>query len=191
MIRTQESIYKFILDGKQVVMLEGTILKIKTNEKKHNLEVIEGRISVITQNKSLKLLTINDKTADGDKLLVSRFLGDLKILNLGDFILKEYGVEPAMSKPDLIRSEFINKSDFISFTRHYFQDTKLYNRFLAAQAPLWKSEFLRQNNSQTKVLQRSIASEKEKTKREASIRAHEAAQLKKLRETFFYRTFSR
>lgn len=191
LIRTEDNFYKFKLDGRQIVMLEDAILKISVDEKKYNFEVIEGRISIISPNKIQKSLTINNKAVVGEILLVSRFLEDLKILDLGAFILNEYHVKPAGSSSDLVSSEFINKKDFISFTRHYFQSTNQYNRFLAAEAHRWKSEFLRQNNSQTKILQRSIASEKEKAKIEASIRAQEAAQSKKLRETFFYRTFRR
>lgn len=191
LVHTNNSSFEFIHDGQQVKILKEAIVKISFDEKTNNFEVINGRISLSEQKKTQKVLLINSEPVRGGNLLVRRFTNNLAILDLNDFILSEYQTGPGTLPPAHIKADFINKKDFITFTKSYFLSIGEYKQFLALQAKNWKSEFEKQNSSQTKVLLRAIASEKKNAEVEAEKKRVAAEQLKKVREIFFYRTFER
>lgn len=191
LIHTNNSFFEFVHDGQQIRMLKEAILKISFDEKTNNFEVINGRISLNEKNRTQKTLLVNGLPLRTGKILMDRSINSLSILNLSDFILSEYQFANNSMQPTLLRANFINKNDFIMFTKSYFLSIGEYKKFLAVQAKNWKSEFAKQNNSQTKVLLRTIASEKKKTEIEAEKNRVAAKQLKKVREMFFYRTFER
>jgi|GEM_PF-5487053 len=212
MIRTEDRAFRFILGGRQIGMLKDTLLNITFVANKNNIEIREGRISLGPEYKNSKTLTVNNKFVDSNRLLMSRFVNKLTSLNLKSYILNTYNLQTRAKKSDVnlpsrlssefsselsselsseFSSEFITKKDFITYTKYYFKSRSQHNRFIANEAPKWKQEFTKQNDTQTKVLRRSIASETEKSKKEVERSVLELAEQKKVRVQFFNRTFTR
>jgi len=63
--------------------------------------------------------------------------------------------------------------------------------YLKEHEASWKAEFALQNEIQTKVIARAIASEEAEQKKSIEREKKEKEQIKKVRELFFYRTFYR
>lgn len=191
LIHTNDTLFQFMHDGQQVKMMKDSILKISFNGKENNFEVISGRISLVEYKKNKKPFLVNNKTVRTGGILINRSGNNIKIMNLNDFVLSEYQISSNVSELSLVKADFVNKGDFVALTRHYFQSVGEFKKFLALQAPNWKSEFERQNSSQTKVLLRAIASASQNAKIEAEKNTSQQNEIKKAKETFFYRTFER
>lgn len=191
LVRAEERDFQFKQRGQSVKILKETIVKMEFDENQNNFDILEGRISLVEQEKIPGELKINAQPVRSGKLYASRFTQDLKVLDFNDFVLSVYQINPPKTLPQLIRGDFINKKDFIEYTKYFFRSTAQYKGFLASIEEDWKREFKRQTNSQTKVLMRSIASEQEQAILESARKAREAKELKKVRDTFFYRTFER
>lgn len=191
LVRSEDRDFQFNQRGQTVKILKETIVKMSFDENQNNFEILEGRITLLEQQKIAGELKINSKPVRSGKLYAARFSKDLKVLDFNDFVLSEYLIDPPKTLPQLIKGDFINKKDFIEYTKYFFRSTAQYKGFLASIEGDWKREFDRQTNSQTKVLMRSIASEQQQAAFEAARKASEAKELKKVRDTFFYRTFER
>lgn len=193
LVHTADQNYQFIYDGLKVTVLKDAILRIVFDDGKSNFEVLDGRIMIKKSEKNLKSMAINGQAFKSGWQMVNRSLaGGLSVLDLNTFMLSNYsssGTNPVQFT--LVKSGFVDKNDFVGFTKFYFQDLKAYKSFLTGQSGHWKEEFDKQNSSQTKVLFRTIASEKEKAKAEARQNSHRTDETKKVREIFFYRTFER
>jgi hypothetical protein len=192
LVRSEDRDFKFTHHGQAVKLLKDSVVKITFDENQNNFELLDGRITLDEKNKSVSKLLINSKAVRSGQLYASRFGKNLKILDFKDFLFSEFltGAQQ-LGPPQQIKSDFINKQDFIEFTKHYFSSTSQYKSFLVSVEENWKLEFKKQNNSQTKVLMRSIASEQAQEKRETVDKARNAKELKNVRDTFFYRTFHR
>lgn len=195
LFRTEDSSFRFQYDNQQVVLMKDGIIKIYFDENHNNFDLIEGRMNLQMLTKAVKSSSVNNISMDAGQFLISRFSNRLSILNLSHFILKEYSISTDGVKPSLVRSEFMNKKDFVEFTRYYFTNLQQYKKFLAGQSLKWKHEFELQSINQTKVLERSIALETLEVATESKIEREkkelEAAQTKKIKDEFFYRTFKR
>lgn len=195
LFRTEDSFFRFQHDEQQVVLMKDGIIKIYFDENHNNFDLIEGRMSLQVKAKEAKPSSVNNISLDAGQFLISKFSNRLSILNLSHFILKEYSIGTDGVKPSLVRSEFMNKKDFVEFTRYYFTNLQQYKKFLAGQSLKWKHEFELQSINQTKVLERSIALETLEVATESKIEREkkelEAAQTKKIKDEFFYRTFKR
>lgn len=195
LFRTEDSFFRFQHDEQQVVLMKDGIIKVYFDEKHNNFDLIEGRMSLQVKAKAAKSSSVHNISLDAGQFLISKFSNRLSILNLSHFILKEYSIGTDGVKPSLVRSEFMNKKDFVEFTRYYFTNLQQYKKFLAVQSLKWKHEFELQSTNQTKVLERSIALETLKVATESKIEREkkelEAAQTKKIKDEFFYRTFKR
>lgn len=191
LVRAEEKDFQFNQRGQTVKILKETIVKMSFDANENNFEILEGRITLIEQEKTTEELKVNSKPVRSGKLFASRFSKSLKVLDFNDFVLSEYVIDPPKTLPQLLKGDFINKKDFIEFTKYFYRSTAQYKGFLASIESDWKREFERQTNSQTKVLMRSIASEQEQAALESARKAREAKEAKKVRETFFYRTFER
>lgn len=191
LVRAEERDYEFKHRGQLVKILKETIIKMDFDENQNNFEILDGRITLIEQDKNAIELKINSKSVRSGKLFASRNSKNLKVLDFNDFVISEYVIDSPKSLPQVVKADFINKKDFIEFTKYFYRSTALYKGFLASIEDDWKREFDRQTNSQTKVLMRSIASEQEQAALEAARKNREAQETKKVRETFFYRTFER
>lgn len=191
LIHTDEKFFEFMYDGQKVKLLKEGILKISFDETKSHFELIDGRIDVKKVDKKQRALFINGNQVKTSWLMASRVLRTLSVLDMKTFNLSVY--EPAANQSAFVqvRSDIIDKNDFVSFTKYYFQNLADYKSFLLGQGKNWKREFAKQNNSQTKVLMRTIASEREKARIEAHKNSAQTDEAKKVRELFFYRTFER
>lgn len=190
LIRTAETEFRFQLNGLQVKVLPQSIVKVNSSDKAESFEVLEGRLHITDSEAWKSVLVLNQIPQPKAAVLVSRFSDQLKILRLHDFNLSEYRIQ-AKSEPKVLKSGFANKKDFIHFSKYYFQRAAEYKKFLFQSAQMWKHEFARQNEAQTKVLRRGIASVEEEKRRQGELAEKNVQQLKKVRDEFFYRTFHR
>ena len=199
LIRTEDEVFRFIHDNQSVTLFSEGIVKINFDEKNNNFELIEGRLSLIRpknlEKKVVKQLSVNKIDLEGEMFFIAKFSNRLTVLNLRDFILKEYRIEAEGNQLALERSDFMNKKDFIDYTRNYFTNIQHYKKFLTIESSRWMREFKKQSENQTKVLQRSIALESLQqstaAKSELEKNTLEANRLKKLKDEFFNRTFKR
>ena len=191
LIHTAEGDFQFDYDGQRVTLLKEGILKITFDEQRSHFELLDGRIVIKKANKSLKALSINGQTMKTGWLMVSRSGNALSILDMKSFVMTRAESDGTKSIFKTTGSDFVDKNEFVGFTKFFFHDLREYKSFLIIQAPNWKREFEAQNNSQTKVLMRTIASEQKKARVEAEKNSLNANQTKKVRELFFYRTFER
>ena len=188
LLRTEDSYFEFSQRNLKIKMNPETILKLEFDDSNDRIEILEGRL-ILDSNKSGGNVFIHAQPFQNGLYMVSRTASRLQALHLDNFNFEIYDLKKEAT--EIIRSDFIDKVELISFTKNYFSDFEKYRRFLGSIESKWKLEFEKNNNSQTKVLLRSIASEQEKAKREAEQKRKDSKSLKKVRDDFFYRTFYR
>ena len=191
LVHTDEKFFEFMFDGQKVKLLKEGILKISFDLTQSHFELIDGRIDVKKIERIQRALFINGNKVKTGWIMASRVLRTLSVLDLQTFNFSVYEAAANQSVFTQVRSDIIDKTDFVSFTKYYFHNLRDYKSFLAGQAGNWKREFAKENNSQTKVLTRTIASEREKARIEARKNSAQTIEAKKVRELFFYRTFER
>ncbi len=191
LVHTDEKFFEFMFDGQKVKLLKEGILKISFDQTQNHFELIDGRIDVKKIERNQRALFINGNKVKTGWIMASRVLRTLSVLDMKTFNFSVYEATAKQSVFTQVRSDIIDKTDFVSFTKYYFQNLRDYKSFLAGQASNWKREFAKENNSQTKVLMRTIASERKKAQIEAQKNSVQTDETKKVRELFFYRTFER
>lgn len=192
LIRNEGVNFQFKIQSSKFSLVGGSILKIEKDSRHEiNLDLIDGFISFVVAEVDQSKMKIQGSALSKGRWMVARSPQKLELLNLTDYQLRTFRKSTSKSDLELVKSEFINKLDFLNFAKNFFYKTQDYKNFVRSEAPLWKSEFDRQNEIQSKVLMRTIASEKEQAKLEAERKAQEEAQAKKLKSEFFYRTFNR
>ncbi len=112
-------------------------------------------------------------------------------LDLKTFILSTYKVSEVRSNTVLLKTEFLEKMQLLKYASGFFERRKSYVQFLKSIEGLWKAEFVSQTKTQTKVLERAVASLGESLQLEGIEKQRQDDELKKVREQFFYRTFYR
>ena len=190
MVRADQSSFRFLHKGIEVQLNRESILKITGNAEHLNFEIISGLAILTEKVKSSLTYSLGNVAVDSEKILASRHEEKLQILSLNNFSFAEYKIG-SENFPVRISAEFINKKDLVSFSRLFFNDGKEYRGFLTSVEPHWKSEFKRQNISQTKALLRSIASQQQQEQELLLKKQKQEKELKKVRDEFFYRTFYR
>jgi hypothetical protein len=193
LVRTEEAAADFVQSGYKVHMLKQTIIKMTFEDKKLDIDLLEGQLKINSSKKPIEQLSLREQEFSGARILYAkRFDSDLSVLRLDDFKISEFeattGNEDNTKK---IRSNFATKNDLIEFTRTFFSTVPEYKKFLGSIQGSWKKAFERENSNQTKVLMRSVASINEAAAAETARKAVESKKLKKVRDEFFYRTFER
>lgn len=191
LVRNEGKNFQFKVQNSKLSLVGGSILKIEKNSNEVNLDLVDGYVSLVVPSSDILSVKIEGSALTEGRWMAARSPQRLDVLSLSDYQLKTYRRSGSAPKLELVKSEFINKKDFVTFVKNFFQNAQDYKSFVLSEAPRWKSEFNRQNDNQSKVLLRTIASEKEQAKRDAERKAQEEANAKKLKSEFFYRTFNR
>lgn len=189
LIRTSDEGYRARHRGIAMSIPSQSIVRVSWNENSYDIIVLDGRLQVDiqekAQEKSSSTVRVNGFLLSDSRYMLRRHLDQFDVLSLKSFVLDSYKVlEGGLSESSPLKTRFVNKKDFVDFSRHYFDEGLEYRKFLTFYSPKWKAEFTKQNSIQTKVLTRSIASTPEDLDRESE-------ESKKVREQFFYRTFHR
>lgn len=194
MVRTDETAIRFNM-GKLVVRVQKqSIVKLSWDERENRFEIFEGRFSLNLNEphrKIQKIVRLHSIVLAEPRILVSRKFEKLDVLNLSNFFLSHYKVNGPHSEIELGSSDIASKAELVSMSRYYFEHMSDFKAFLSSSADTWKLSFDQETARQTKVLQRSIASVEEHQRAAAAEKARKDAQLKKVRDEFFYRTFER
>lgn len=169
-----------------------TIIKITKDEAQLNIEVLTGRMSVKEAGSPKLAVSVNSVMLEMTHALVRRDHDELDILNLNKFTKVRYSINIQNNNvPVRVTSYFLSKSEFVDFTRHYFTEVKKFKSFLTSIEPEWIAEFKNQNESQTKAIMRSVASEEKAAEDRVRQEQERERQLKKAKDEFFFRTFNR
>lgn len=177
-----------------ITLTPKSILKITEEKqtKQLNLELLTGRMSVKEVQAPQMEVSLNSIMLEVPHVMVKREQENLDILSLSKFTKVRYAVNFHNGEvPVRVRSYFLSKIQFVDFTRHYFADVKSFGSFLSSIQPFWVAEFKRQNESQTKALMRSVASEEKAVEDRIRQEQEQEQKLKKIRDEFFFRTFNR
>jgi hypothetical protein len=183
--------FEFKQDHLSITLTPKSILKITKEDKLINLELLTGRMSVSEKERSQETFSVNSVLTDGPAFMVKREKDELDILSLTKFVKTHYLISAQENVPVRVRSNFLSKSEFVDFTRHYFTSLKDLKGFLASVEANWSAEFQKQNESQTKALMRSVASEEKAAEERIRSEKEKAQALKKAKEELFFRTFQR
>jgi hypothetical protein len=171
-----------------------SIIKLtKDNDTKQlNMELLAGRMSVKEVEPSEVAVSVNSVLLEVPYVMVKREHDELDILNLTKFTKVRYSINIQDNNvPVRVRSYFLSKSELVDFTRHYFSEVKNFKNFLTSIQPSWLAEFKAQNESQTKALMRSVASEEKAAEDRVRQEQERERQIKKVKDEFFFRTFNR
>lgn len=164
--------------------------------------VIQGALRLLPKGKKNHTnIEVNGVRVSSPFLIVRRDQETLQIFDTQKFVLSEYHLRLSSSDedqvvessetPELKKTEFLTKVQLVQFVASYFKDKKNVLSYLKSHEASWKAEFALQNEIQTKVIARAIASEEAELKRSLEREKREKEQIKKVRELFFYRTFYR
>ena len=152
LVRTEGQALQFAQHGLQIKILPQSIVELR---KAGKIELFEGRLQL--SSSAIKAVSVNGLNYNAKSVMLGRSAQKMTAISFDDFILREY--EMNGSTPKLLAAKFAVKKDFIDFTRFYFTSGAEYRTFLRSAGRAWKAEFVRQNEAQTKVLKRSVASE--------------------------------
>lgn len=172
-------------------LTNSTILRWNKFGIEMNLEVMQGDAYIKVDAKHSAII-LNGILINSNEVFVTRFGNELKILDMKTYFLTQYQL-PQIGKGKLVmvQSEFLSKVDLVNHISKYFKFKPELVVYLKSIQNSWKKEFVIQNENQTKVLRRSIASIEEDERQKALKKQNQIKELKKVRETFFNRTFYR
>ena len=193
LIRADEKNFKFVEANLEIQLTKKSIVKISQEANKHiNFELLAGRIEIQEKKPSDQTSSINSVLIDGPHIMASRDHDMVSVFNLSNFTLAEYSIQFQNDNfPERVSSNFLSKSELVEFTKYYFSQVKGFKAFLASIEKDWSAEFKKQNDTQTKALLRSIASEEKEADEKLRKKQREEAELKKVKSEFFSRTFNR
>ena len=193
LIRADEKNFKFVEANLDIQLTKKSIVKISQEKNKHiNFELLAGRIEIQEIKPADQTTSINSVLIDGPRIMASRDHDMLSVFNLSNFTLSDYSIKFQNDNfPERVRSNFLSKNELVEFTKYYFSQVKGFKAFLTSIEKDWSAEFKKQNETQTKALLRSIASEEKEADEKIRKKEREEAELKKVKNDFFSRTFNR
>ncbi|MGZ3691040.1 MAG: hypothetical protein ACXVAX_06040 [Pseudobdellovibrio sp.] len=173
--------------------MKNSIVKITAEEDGPvNFEILKGYISLEEKAESSIPVSINGVLLDSVKVFASRDKSQVQIFNLTNFVMSEYHLNYQNNDyPERVKSVFLSKRELVEYSKSFFQQVGKFKVFLTSIESDWRAEFRKQNESQTKVLMRSIASEEKEAEDRLKKQERERAELKKVKNDFFNRTFNR
>lgn len=189
-IRTEDQFFIYKEQGLQIKIVRESIVKIIKTENHLSFDILKGRIELQEYEASKGTASINDVLIDGSRVMAHRLRESLEIYDIGSFSLSRYHIKHGVY-PERLSQNFISKADLVQFTRHYFTKVDQFKTFLTSIEKNWTAEFKRQNESQTKALLRSVASEEKAVEERVQQKMREDKELKKVRNELFFRTFQR
>lgn len=192
LIRADSAAFKFIQNGYEAQLTAKSIVKI-TKENSHiNFEILKGHLSIKEITSTENTVSVNSVLLNSPYVMASRELDQLEIFSLGKFTSSVYTIKTKEdSVPEHVKTIFLSKSELVDFTKVYFSNVNQFKYFLSSIEKTWKTEFQKQNEAQTKVLMRSVASEEKEAEDRINQKIKEAQEIKKARTDLFFRTFSR
>ncbi len=158
------------------------------NFNKVSLDLLKGEIQV---SENLTTFKLNEIPILNKNQMMQRQDNVILRLDLQSFILSTYDLSRERANSVLLKSSFLEKADFLKFTSNFFARKSAFVSFLNSVQTPWKAQLLNQSENQTKVLKRAVASAEESKATEIQEKLLISAELKKVREQFFYRTFYR
>ncbi len=192
LIRSDSVKFEFKQGTVKVSLMKRSIIKM-TDENGHiNFEILKGYLSLAEMAKADKTVSVNGVLLDSAKVFASRDKSKVQIFSVDNFMMSEYHLNFQNNDyPERVKSDLVSKSDLVDYSKNFFEQVGQFKGFLSSIEGAWKSEFKKQNESQTKALLRSIASEEKQVEERLKKQDRERAELKKVKNDFFFRTFNR
>jgi hypothetical protein len=177
--------FKMELGPNSIVKIEGRVDELQ-------IELLEGQVWLKSDQKNNVAFKMNKIPFLTKQIFGERKKNDLKVFDVKSFILSEYDLNHQDEHENVIlRADFLSKSDMVNFIAQFLTQKSQLSRFLKSIEKDWQKEFKVLNDNQTKVLERSVASVENAEKQKEREKQRAAAELKKVRDLFFYRTFYR
>jgi hypothetical protein len=167
-----------------------SIVRLSNNKNQIDVNILKGNLQIINAETNPTVTYLNMVLLDSESVLAKRDMETLEILSLEKFTTTKYYLTEK-SVPARVSENFLSKIEFVEFTKDFFININEYKRFLSSVEIKWTKEFQRQNESQTKALLRSIASEERLVEERVKRQTQEEQEIKRLRTELFYRTFQR
>ena len=184
-----------IQEEEQILQIQGIHLRATKDSivqwiafDKVEIEILKGFIHITQNAPSLK---VNEIFVKDSNQMVQRLEEKLLALDLNTFMLSEFQLAQVKSNSVLLKARFLEKAELIVYISRFFDRKSAFVTFLKSMEKRWNSEFTKQANSQTKVLERSVASTQDIDTKIEKEKIQESNKIKKVREQFFYRTFYR
>lgn len=192
LVRSDSKPFVFKQGELKIVLVKNSIIKIIEEGSHINIEILKGFVDLQLTTKMSKTVSVNSVLIESVRSFTARDRDQLKILSHNNYVqtvyqLMSYNAEYA----ERIKSQFLSKTELVELSRHFFVNTSELKLFLKQIEKNWLAEFKRQNETQTKVLTRSIASEEKAVEERLKKQEREQAELKKLKKELFFRTFNR
>ncbi len=173
-------------------MHENTIVKWLGFDENFSIDLLQGRMRVSAANQELFNVVLNDVKFSSSQIFAHRKEQILEVFNTKNFVLSQYEINEVQKKESVVaKSDFPTKAEMVEFVSAFYENKKELVSFLKDIEKPWQKEFQIQNDLQTKVLQRSVASVENAEKEKKLKQQRDIEELKKVRDLFFYRTFYR
>ena len=185
-----------VLQGKagrfQLELGTGAIVKLTSFTPALRIDLLQGELIVRGNGKKPLAFKINEVPFSSKAVLVQIREREIKAFDTKTFILSQYQQSNHSEQETVItRAEFLSKLDMIKFVSNFYPEKNKLLAFLKAIEPAWQKEFATQTAHQTKALERSDASVEADEAETQRKKRQQEADLKNMRNLFFYRTFYR
>ena len=184
-----------INENEETLSIGKTVFRISTNTILHwknfsdiSVDILKGAFHITENDKAIKL---NEIPIAKKNQMLQKQENLILCLDLGSFILSTYDLSAKRANTVLLKTSFLEKSDFLKFTAQFFERKYAFIAFLKSIEAPWKAEFSNNTAGQSKFLNRAVASVEESEKYKMQEKERLSKELKKVRERFFYRTFYR
>ena len=189
-VRTDAQFFIYKDEGLRVKIVRDSIVKVIKTEKHLNFDILKGRLELQFEEGAALTASVNDVLVDSSRVMAYRQRESLEIFDLNSFSLGKYQIKQSVY-PERLTQNFMSKADLVQYTRYYFANIEQFKAFLTSIEKKWVAEFKLQNETQTKALLRSVASEEKAVEERVQQKIREEKELKKVRNELFFRTFQR
>lgn len=178
--------------GYKLRLTKGTLFKIMTigeGEQVGEIDLLTGRFRIVDLERPLKL---NGYQVDPTStLFVVREKNEMRVLDAKSLDFKNLRSEGAKGDFVLVKGEFLDRKKFVQFLASFSPSKEELEKDLADLSERYTERLNQEVESQTKVVQRTIASDELALEAERKRKEREALEKKKMKEMFFMRTFQR
>lgn len=183
-LTNQDKAYKISLKA-------NSIIKIQQLNPELQVEILQGHLIIQSLDKRVFSFKVNEVKLNSNQIFARTEQKKIRIYDIHNFMMSEYTLGMTETEINLEKADFSTKNEMVNFISDFYPQKNVMLSFLKTIEDPWQKEFKIQTESQTKVLQRSIASvEKAEKQKKLEAKMH-SVELKNVRDLFFYRTFYR
>ena len=134
-----------INENEETLSIGKTVFRISTNTILHwknfsdiSVDILKGAFHITENDKAIKL---NEIPIAKKNQMLQKQENLILCLDLGSFILSTYDLSAQRANTVLLKTSFLEKSDFLKFTAQFFERKYAFIAFLKSIETPWKAEF--------------------------------------------------